>query len=46
MMELRQARKDEAQGGVQAAQKANTGTFSKLQQNLILEVTEYYVKFS
>jgi hypothetical protein len=47
MMELRQASKDEVKGDVQAAENANTGaTFSKLQQNLILEVTEYYVKLS
>jgi hypothetical protein len=47
MMEMRQASKDEVKGDVQAAEKANTGaTFSKLQQNLIFEVTEYYVKLS
>jgi len=35
MMELRQASKDEAQGDVQAAEKANAGaTFSKLQHNI------------
>jgi len=42
MMELRQASKDEAQENVQSAENANTGTtYSKLQQNLILRVTEY-----
>jgi len=41
-MALRQASKDEAQGYVQSAENANTGTtYSKLQQNLILGVTEY-----
>jgi len=46
-MELRQASKDEAQGDVQSAKNANTGTtFSKLQQNLILGVRQYYVKLS
>jgi len=40
-MELRQARKDAAQGDVQSAENANTGAkFSKLQQNLILGVTK------
>ena len=47
MMELRQASKVEEQRYVQSAENANTGaTFSKLQQKLILEVTEYYVKLS
>jgi len=42
MMELRKASKDEEQGDVQSAEKANTGTtFSKLRQNLILEETDY-----
>jgi len=37
MMELRKASKDEEQGDVQSAEKANSGAmFSKLQQNLIL----------
>jgi len=36
-MELRQAGKDEAQGDVQSAKKANAdATFSKLQQTFIL----------
>jgi hypothetical protein len=47
MMELRQASKDETQGDVQSARNANTGTtFSNLQQDLILGVTEYCVKLS
>jgi hypothetical protein len=42
MMELRQASKDEAQGDVQSTKNENTsGTFSKLQQILILGVREY-----
>ena len=42
MMELRQASKDEAQGDVQSANNANTGTtFSKLLQNVILGETGY-----
>jgi len=42
MMELRQASKDEAQADVQFEKNAITGTkYSKLQQNLILGVTEY-----
>jgi hypothetical protein len=42
MMELRQASKDETQGDVQSGKNANTGiTYSKLQQNLILGITEY-----
>ena len=47
MMELKQASKDEVQGDVQSTDKVNTGaTFSKLQQNLILQVTAYYIKLS
>ena len=47
MMELRQASMDEVQGNVQAARNENTGAmFSKLQQNVILEMTEYYDKLS
>jgi len=46
-MELRQASKDEAQGDVQSGKNANASTtYSKLQQNLILGVTEYQVKSS
>ena len=46
-MELRQASKDETQGDVQSARNANTGaTFSNLQQDLILRLTEYCVKLS
>jgi len=42
MMELRQASKDEAQEDVQSPNNADIGaTISKLQQNLVLEVTEY-----
>ena len=42
MMELRQASKDEAQADVQFEKNAITGKkYSKLQQNLILGVTEY-----
>ena len=45
MMELRQAGKDEVQGDVQSAKKANMGTtLSKLQENVILGVTEHWVK--
>jgi hypothetical protein len=41
MMELRRASKDEAQD-VKSAKNENIGaTYSKLQKNLILEVTEY-----
>jgi len=41
-MALRQACQDEAQGELQSAENANTGaTYSKIQQNLILGVTEY-----
>jgi ribosomal protein RSM22 (predicted rRNA methylase) len=47
MMELRQAAKDEVQGNVQDTRNVNTGAmFSKLKQNLITEMTEYYVKLS
>ena len=42
MIELRQGDKDEVKGDVKSAEYANTGdTFSKLQQNRILGVTEY-----
>ena len=42
MMELRKASKDEVQGDVQFAENANIGvTFSKLQQNVILNETGY-----
>jgi len=42
MMELRQAIKDKTQREVQSKKKSNTGiTHSKLQQNLVLGVTEY-----
>jgi len=41
-MELRKAGKDEVQGDVQSAENANTDpAFSKLQQNVILNETEY-----
>jgi len=37
MMELRKARKDDAQGDMESVKNANIGvTFSKLQQNVIL----------
>jgi hypothetical protein len=46
-MELRQASKNETSGDVQSAKNENTGaTFSKLEQNFILGMTEYYVKLS
>jgi len=42
MMELRKAGKVEAQGDVQSAKKSNTdATFSTLEQNIVLWVTEY-----
>jgi hypothetical protein len=42
MIELRRAGKNEMQGDVQSAQNANTGaTFSKLQQIVLLGLTEY-----
>ena len=42
LMELRKAGKDEVQGDVQSAENANTDpAFSKLQQNVILNETEY-----
>jgi len=45
MMELRQASNGESQGDVQTEKNAKTGTtYSKLQQILVLGVTEYYVK--
>jgi len=46
-MELRQTSKNEAQADVKSARKSNTGAaFSKLKKNLILGVTEYWVKLS
>ena len=42
MMELRKASKNEVQGDVQSAKNENIGvTFSKLQQNVILNETGY-----
>jgi hypothetical protein len=42
MIELRQEGKDEVQEDVQSAENTNLGAkYSKLQQNGVLEVTEY-----
>jgi len=41
-MELRKTGKDEGQGDLQSAKKTNTGaSFSMLEQNIVLSVTEY-----